>query len=299
MSQASVFYPLVFGMLGALIGSFLNVVIYRLPREGLKISSPRRSFCPQCNRQLLWTENIPIFSWVFQGGRCRTCKASIPSRYVIVEVLTALLFGYYTVRTLDTNPDLGSVTTYLQMFAGYYLIAVCLAVTYIDIDWKIIPDEITWSGMGLGLLASVAVPALHAESWPNYIWQGDLGWSPYLSAGLSSVAGLATGVLVVLAIGWLGQLAFRKEAMGLGDVKYMGLVGAFLGLDGVLFVFLLGCITGAVGGLVQRAVTGDRYIAFGPYLSLGTLLMLFYRTGIVVFFLVGWPSMVRRMMGVV
>jgi len=215
---------------------------------------------------------------------------------VIVEVLTALLFGAFADRHLAHHPvlDLSSVVV---LVAGLYLIAVCIAVTFIDLDWKIIPDEITWSGMGLGVLLSIAVPLLHAESWPYYHLVGDRGWNRYLAGGTSAGLGLAAGALVVLGVGWLGSLAFRKEAMGLGDVKYMGLVGAFLGPDGVLLVFLLGCLTGAIGGLVHRWITGDRYIAFGPYLSLGTVLVLLYRVELVHFFLVGWPSLVRRLIG--
>ena len=126
---------------------------------------------------------------------------------------------------------------------------------------------------------------------------GDWDWNAHLSAGLSATLGGAAGALVVLGVGFLGSIVFKKEAMGLGDVKYMGLVGAFLGPDGVLLVFLLGCITGAVGGLLHRALTGERYIAFGPYLSLGALLILFYREGILRFFLEDWPALVRRLAG--
>jgi len=105
--------------------------------------------------------------------------------------------------------------------------------------------------------------------------------------------GLLVGALSVLAVGVLGKLAFRKEAMGLGDVKFMGMVGAFLGCDGVLLVFFLGCVLGAVGGLLHRLVTGDRYIAFGPYLSLGVLLTQFFRGPIVHFLFEEWPRFVQ------
>ena len=108
---------------------------------------------------------------------------------------------------------------------------------------------------------------MQAESY-LYLKLREFDLERHLAGGVSSAAGVATGVSVVLLVGWLGSLAFRKEAMGLGDVKFMGMVGALLGFDGVLLVFFLGCLTGAVGGLLQRMATGDRYIAFGPYLSL-------------------------------
>jgi leader peptidase (prepilin peptidase)/N-methyltransferase len=297
--------PFVLFAFGACVGSFLNVVIYRLPREDLSIAKPRRSFCPNCRRSIPILENIPILSWVLLGGRCRGCKSEIPVRYLIVEIATAVLFaglGY-----LFVHHSAGRPSEYVALAASLALAAACVAVTFIDIDWKIIPDEITWPGMGLGLVASIAAPPLQAPSWLFTQLAGDatqrgtvmaklLGehvLERHLAAGISSLVGLLVGAVAVLAVGVLGKAAFRKEAMGLGDVKFMGMVGAFLGFDGVLLVFFLGCVIGAVGGIVHRLITGDRYIAFGPYLSVGVLLTQFFREPIVRFLLEDWPRFVQ------
>ena len=302
MLDPVVVLPLVLGCLGAIVGSFLNVVIYRLPREDLTVLKPRRSLCPKCQRSLPWYENVPILGWIFLGGRCRGCKASIPLRYLIVEILNAGLWGAFGAVVM-TNPavDFETVGGFLELtlllLSGMFLTSTCIVVTYIDIDYKIIPDEITWSGMILGLILSVAAPILQLPSVMYYKLVGNSGMERHLAAGLSSGSGLLVGIGLVLLVGWLGSKAFRKEAMGLGDVKYMGMVGAFLGFDGVLLVFFLGCMAGAVGGLIHRALTGSRYIAFGPYLALGVLLVLFFRNPILEFCLVTWPMTFRHMIG--
>lgn len=301
MTDPALVLPLVLFAFGACLGSFLNVVIYRLPREDLSITKPRRSFCPSCKRQIPALENVPIVSWIALGGRCRGCKAEISVRYLVVEIATALLFAGLGWRF--ARNAYGSAADWIALAASIALAAACVAVTFIDIDWKIIPDEITWPGMILGVVVSAVAPPLQHESWlfTQLVATADVRRSlvakllgehvaeAHLAAGISSLAGLAVGALAVLAVGVLGKAAFRKEAMGLGDVKFMGMVGAFLGFDGVLLVFFLGCVLGAVGGIVHRLITGDRYIAFGPYLSLGVLLTLFFRGPILRFLLEEWP----------
>jgi len=297
--------PLILFAFGACVGSFLNVVIYRLPREDVSIARPRRSFCPSCKRQIPAHENVPIVSWLLLGGRCRGCKSEIPVRYLVVELSTAVLFaglGYLFARDCAGTPS-----EWIALAASLALAAACVAVTFIDIDWKIIPDEITWPGMILGVAASAAAPPLQAQSWlfsqltggetlRGPVMRGLLGshvLERHVAAGTSALVGLVIGAVAVLAVGILGKAAFRKEAMGLGDVKFMGMVGAFLGFDGVLLVFFLGCVLGAIGGIVHRLITGDRYIAFGPYLSLGVLLTQFFRGPIVRFLLEDWPRFVQ------
>lgn len=293
--MTAIAYPIILGVFGAAVGSFLNVVIYRLPRDGLSVRKPARSFCPNCKRQIRWYENLPIFSWLLLGARCPGCKQPIPVRYVLVEVLTAFLFAAYTHLWYQRMGSGGE--DYVVLVTHLALIAVCVAVTYIDIDFKIIPNEITWPGMALGVILSLVVPLLHRQSWLFVRATSDWEMERHLAGLLASGAGLVTGVGVVWLVGFLGAMAFRKEAMGLGDVKYLGLVGALLGFDGVLLVFFLGCFTGAVGGIIHRMLTGDRYIAFGPYLSLGVVLTLFFRAEILHFFLVTWPEAMRSGMG--
>jgi leader peptidase (prepilin peptidase)/N-methyltransferase len=306
VTDAALVLPLILFAFGACVGSFLNVVIYRLPREDLSVAKPRRSFCPGCKRQIPAYENVPIVSWLLLGGRCRGCKAEIPVRYLVVEIATAVLFA--GLGWSFTRHAFGAAGDWIALVASLALAASCVAVTFIDIDWKIIPDEITWPGMVLGVVASAAAPPLQATGWlfgqlvsADSATRGGLVSAlvgqhvleSHFAAGVSSVVGLLVGALSVLAVGVLGKLAFRKEAMGLGDVKFMGMVGAFLGCDGVLLVFFLGCVLGAVGGLLHRLVTGDRYIAFGPYLSLGVLLTQFFRGPIVHFLFDEWPRFVQ------
>jgi len=289
---------------GLIVGSFVNVVAWRVPR-GESVASPP-SACPKCGHPIRPRDNIPIVSWLLLGGRCRGCKAEIPIRYLVVEIATAVLFA--GLGWTFTRHAFGAPADWIALVASLALAASCVAVTFIDIDWKIIPDEITWPGMVLGVVASVAAPPLQAPGWlfgqlvsADPTTRGGLVSAlvgqhvleRHFAAGVASLVGLLVGALSVLAVGVLGKLAFRKEAMGLGDVKFMGMVGAFLGCDGVLLVFFLGCVLGAVGGLLQRLVTGDRYIAFGPYLSLGVLLTQFFRGPIVHFLFDEWPRFVQ------
>jgi len=295
VTQMPLFLPLVLGAFGAAVGSFLNVVIYRLPREDLSVAKPRRSFCPHCRRTIPWYENVPVLSWLLLGGRCRGCKHEIPVRYLVVEVLTATLFaalGYSFAQRLHGAPG-----EWLALAGGLLLAAACVAVTWIDHDWKIIPDEITLPGIAIGVLLSAASPTLQGASRVGRALLAHPGLDPHVASALSAVIGAAAGAVSVFLIGVLGKLVFRKEAMGLGDVKYMGMVGAFLGCDGVLLVFFLACVAGAIGGIAQRLFTGDRYIAFGPYLSLGVLLVLFFRDPILQFLLVTWPETAAGWMG--
>ena len=296
LGQATLSLPLIAGAFGAVVGSFLNVVIYRLPRDELTVSRPRRSFCPSCGFHLRWYHNVPILSWLFLGGACAGCKTKIPVRYLLVELLTALSFGAYTALYQSKSAPLDA-TGYAVLLVGIYLIGACVAVTFIDFEFKIIPDEITKSGMVLGVVLSAALPRIHEHSWLYLRLAGNAEWHPNLAAAVTGLSGLAAGASMVWGIGLLGSMAFRKEAMGLGDVKYMGMVGAFLGMDGVLEVFLIACVFGSIAGLLLRAVTGSHYIAFGPYLSLGVVLVLAFRAEIVEVWFVTLPDLMRRLMG--
>jgi leader peptidase (prepilin peptidase)/N-methyltransferase len=302
--------PLVAALFGACIGSFLNVVIFRLPRRepdrgGLSISRPRRSFCPSCKRAIPWHENVPIVSWLALGGRCRGCRTAIPVRYLLVEAATAFLFAWWAFLFLERR-DPARLEEWTLFGAGALLIAACIAVTFIDLEWREIPDEITLPGTVVGLALSVAAPVLHEPGWVFMKLNDALGWERHLAALGSSAAGAAAGAGALWAIALAGKAVFKPkdaetgeptDAMGFGDVKYMAMAGAFLGADGVLLVFLVGCITGAIAGLLWLAIKRDRYIPFGPYLSLGLLLVLFFRTGIVRLLLEDWPRFVQGLFG--
>jgi len=303
--DAALVLPIAIGLFGACVGSFLNVVIYRLPRKdadrgGLSVSKPARSFCPNCKRQIPWHENIPMVSWLFLGGKCKGCKAEISVRYLLVEALTAFLFAWWTSLFLDRTGDLAGGWPLLA--SGLLLTAVAIAVTFIDIDWREIPDEITLPGTVLGVIVSTAAPVIQAQSWAFDRLAHSRAWEPHLAALTSSAAGALVGSGLLLLVAIAGKAVFRPkdketgeptDAMGLGDVKFMAMVGAFLGADGVLLVFFLGCVAGAIAGIAWLLIKRDRYIPFGPYLSLGVLLVTYFRTPIVRFLLEDWPRFVQ------
>jgi leader peptidase (prepilin peptidase)/N-methyltransferase len=334
---------------GALIGSFLNVCIYRIPR-GISVASPARSFCPNCKHSIPWTENIPILSWFLLGRRCAQCHERISARYVVVETLTAMLFA--TAAFLVPIPTLFSV---------WVILSILVVATFVDLEFMIIPDAVSKSGIAAGLLLSLLTPGLHKTS------------SPLFAVG-SSMAGAALGAAILYGIGEMGKLAFGRykmvlhapapfsfeslpvadrriliqsesflwnehffrksdrvivraqeaeingtnyqdtdltffhdrvvtsrgeipldeifrlvgrtayaefprEAMGLGDVKLIAAIGAFVGWEGILFTIVAASFIGAAYGLAAIAL-GKRErsskIPFGPYLAVGAVIWLFW-----------------------
>jgi len=253
---------------GACIGSFLNVCIYRIPREESVIHPG--SHCPACNTAIAWYRNIPIFSWLLLRGRCAQCRARISPRYIGVELLTALLFLLAWLkfdfaagpRPLGLDP-----VTSMMVIPIYWLVIMGLILgTFVDFEHMIIPDRVTLGGMVLGVLASVLVPSLHgAETW--------------LGGLIASSIGLAAGFGSLWAVAVLGEFAFKKEAMGFGDVKLMGAVGAFFGWHAVLVTIIVASFAGTLVGvtlILARQKEMQSRIPFGPYLSLGTLVWLYW-----------------------
>ena len=270
--------PLLAAAFGAAVGSFANVVIYRSPLDGLSSLKPARSFCPHCRAAIAWSDNLPVLSWLLLRGRCRACRAPISARYPLVELGMALLFAF----TAWWFPPVDGPSVLLLLVA-FYLVATCVIVTFIDLEHQIIPDTITWPGMALGVLASLALPALHA---------GHVGFradAPRSSALLASLLGLGAGAGSLVVVGQLGNLFMRRkmaaaglqDSMGWGDVKWMGLAGAFLGVSGVFGAILIGCFAGAIVGLLMIPVARLRGqdapvgLPFGPFLALGMLCELF------------------------
>ena len=170
---------------GALIGSFLNVCIYRIPR-GISVANPARSYCPNCKHPIPWTENIPILSWFLLGRRCAHCHERISPRYVIVETVTAMLFA--TAAFLVPLPTLLSVLVF---------ISILIVATFVDLEFMIIPDAVSKGGIAAGLVLSFLTPGLHKTS------------SPLLSLG-SSLLGAALGAAILYLVGELGKLAFGR-----------------------------------------------------------------------------------------
>jgi len=220
-------------MFGAAIGSFLNVCIYRMPREESIVNPP--SHCPHCNARIRWVDNIPLLSYIVLRGKCRHCGGRITPRYMLVELLTALLF-------------LGIWLKYpLSWLAPTYWVAVggLIVGAFIDIETYIIPDEITIGGVVVGFVASIIVPSLHGETF-------------LFLSGYKSMLGILIGSALVLWIAIFGELIFRKEAMGFGDVKLTAMIGAFFGWQGAVFALAAACVIGSVVGSFWIILSRER-----------------------------------------
>ena len=244
-------------IIGLMIGSFLNVCIYRMPREK-SIVMPR-SYCPACKHQIPYYDNIPVLSFILLLGKCRFCKKSISLRYVTVEVLTAIIFAIL-IKVLGLN----AVTVIYMVLSAGLIIA-----TFIDFEYQIIPDEITYGGMLVGVIASLAFPQLHNTANRFYALR-------------DSLFGIILGGALIYLIASIGTIAFRKKlkeigqesAMGGGDVKYMAMIGAFLGWQGAVFVFFLAPFFGSFVGVIEKLRKRADIIPYGPYLSLATLIVI-------------------------
>ncbi len=243
-------YVLVF-ILGSIIGSFLNVCIYRLPRSE-SIISPW-SHCPGCKTPLGWYDNIPFISYIALKGRCRVCGMGISLRYILVEALTALIFIiFYKEFGLGIR---------FWIYSG--LLSSLIAISFIDAEFQIIPDEITILGIILGLVFSFFFPLLHNVS-------------THLSGFLNSLVGVFIGGVSIYITGLIGNVVFKKESMGGGDVKLLAMVGAFLGWKIALLTFFIAPLFGSIIGIVLKIKKKAEVIPYGPHLSLATFLALLW-----------------------
>lgn len=241
---------------GLIIGSFLNVLIYRLPRQ---ISFGfNRSFCPSCKEKIRFYDNIPILSYLFLGGKCRNCEARISIRYPLVETLnaTAYLFLFW-------NYGIS-----LNFFVFSFLSSILITIFFIDLASQIIPDLLTLPGILIGLGVSVA--------------PGGIGI-------VSSVTGLVVGGGVLYLIAIAGDWLFKKESMGGGDIKMAAMLGAFLGWQKVIFVFFAGATIGLAISIIimlfSRKLRTTRIIPFGPFLALAAFVAMVYGDSIITFYL--------------
>ena len=240
-------------VLGLIVGSYLNVLIYRLPL-GISTVFPR-SRCPHCGTAIRAYDNVPVLSFLLLRGRCRQCGARISWRYPAVEAATAVLFLACFLRFGIS----------LQAPVAALFCALMLALTMIDYDHMILPDKLTWPGIALGILLQPFV------GWTR-LWPGPWG------AVAGAVLGAALGAGILLAV-WIAWYLWRhEEGMGLGDVKMLAAIGAFLGWKGVLVALFLGALSGAVVGLTLMAFRGLDFKAklpFGVFLALGGVIALF------------------------
>jgi len=274
------------GVLGALVGSFLNVVIHRLPRgERFGMS---RSHCPKCGALIRWFDNVPILSFLWLLGRCRSCRARISVRYPIVEIATATLFSLSFLRAVDLEWEpvlLGFATA-----AGFA--AVVVAAAFIDLQHKILPDRLTLrAGPVFGLIASVGVPGIHGLSFFGVDLSGTM--KPGLGSLVVGLLGAVAGGGVILLLRQVGTWIARREAMGLGDVKFMAMCGLLLGPGPVLMAIWAAILLAAVIGVAIWAITRSREIPFGPFLGLGALATLYAGDAIETLLLRDLPALLR------
>ena len=244
---------------GALVGSFLNVCIIRLPKEE-SIVTPG-SHCPQCDKPIKFYDNIPLFSYLVLGGKCRYCKKSISIQYPLIEGITALSSFLLFIR-------FGATLTYLFYFL---FISALIVITVIDLYHQIIPDVISIPGIGIGLLGSLVI---HYITFPN------------------SLIGVLVGGGSLFLVATLYQWLFKREGMGGGDVKLLAMIGAFLGWKSVILTILLSSFIGSIVGIVIMLLKGKDFkyaIPFGPFLSLGAVISLFYGEA-----LISWYFGLRR-----
>lgn len=244
------------GLLGLAIGSFANVLIYRLPRERNVVLG--RSACPKCGTMLRWYHNIPLVSYLVLRGKCGFCKNPISGRYPLVETVNAVMYLYFLWR----------FGLSLEFLVFCYLGTVLLVIFFIDLDFQIIPDLLTYSGIVLGLAVAL---------FPGGI------------TILSSAIGLLVGGGALYGIALLGDALFKKESMGGGDIKLAAMLGAFLGWQKVLLIFMA---SACIGLVISLAIMGfsaklrkERVIPFGPFIALAAVLTMLYGDQIIAYYL--------------
>jgi leader peptidase (prepilin peptidase)/N-methyltransferase len=272
------FFPAQAALFGALIGSFLNVCIYRIPKNESVVMPG--SHCG-CGQPIAWYDNIPIFSWLILRGRARCCGRAFSIRYPAIELLTALLFLACWLMFPPT-----------KAIAGAVLCSIVICAFFIDYDHMIIPDAFTIGGAAVGVLLSLLLPALHGHTH-------ELAIVAAARAGGDAVVGMFIGSALVLWIALFAEVLLKKEAMGFGDVKFLGAMGAFVGWQGAVFAVFGGAMLGCVWlivALLGRKITGRAsqaglraetpegepaelglgvHVPFGPMLGVASLLYFF------------------------
>jgi leader peptidase (prepilin peptidase)/N-methyltransferase len=286
-------------LFGLVVGSFLNVVVHRLPLEGESVLRPLRSRCPNCRHELTAWENVPVLSWLALRGRCRNCRWPIPVRYPLVELANAGLWA--CAAALAPPGEVALVLVQALVLSGL------VVASAVDFDRFEIPDEVSIGGIVLAPVCAALVPELHEATWVARQLSPAAGVDR-VGAALGALAGIAVGAGTLLAIGWLGKRLFKRDAMGLGDVKLLAAGGGFVGPGGALVALFLGSLVASLVGVANlarffclsrarvrarrtskplgrslaSARIAGRYLPFGPYLGLGI--------GIV---LLGWKDVAR------
>lgn len=279
--------------LGLFVGSFLNVCIHRYAIPGESVRHPRRSRCPSCRATLSWRENVPLLSWLVQGGRCRHCGWRIPVRYPLVELANAAL---WTIAIAGAGAERWPLWVTWSIALSGLLVA-----TVVDFDHFEIPDGVSIGGMVLAPVVCLLVPELHADTAVARSFSaGGAGSVDRIGALVGCVSGMAVGGGVLLAIGWVGKRVYHTEAMGFGDVKLLAAGGGLVGPGGALAALMIGAVTASAFGIANMlrflwisrararsrgrrdrlarsarvARTAGRYLPFGPFLALGIAVVL-------------------------
>lgn len=233
MTEAPLY--LLAGGLGAIAGSFLNVMILRLPADQSLVRP--RSRCPGCGHPIAWYDNVPMLSWVVLGGRCRHCRAAISMQYPLVEAATALMWAAAAWH-FGVTFDAVAAAVFGTLLLG-------IAVT--DARHYLIPDEYTWGGLVVGLVLAL-------RDGPQGV--------------VAAVIGAATGFALLYAVAWAGERALGQEAMGGGDIKMMAMVGAFVGWQGVLLTVFGGALLGSLVFVPMALAGRKRLVPFGVFLAM-------------------------------
>ncbi len=264
--------PLLGFILGTFFGSFLNVCAYRIP-IGKSVIAPR-SHCPNCGTNIPWFQNFPVFTWLYQKGQARCCSFMVPIRYWLVEIAVGLVFAYLAFLY---SQDLDLISLIARLIFSWIMIAVMV----IDFETMIIPDRLSIGGALLGVLFCFIFPEL------NQMYS-DPSWGLHFLSGMHSCLGLLVGSAFLYWIGVVAQIAFGREALGEGDVKLLGCIGAFCGWQGAIFSIFGGAFLGTILLLplmfIQKFLPrGDKNnseseiqwgaeVPFGPYLAISGII---------------------------
>jgi leader peptidase (prepilin peptidase) / N-methyltransferase len=250
---------------GLLIGSFLNVCVFRLPRD-LSVMKPARSFCPFCEETIAWYDNIPVLSYILLRAKCRHCGARIPLRYPVVELATGIAFAICVAAF--------GVTPHALKYALFSAIMITLIAS--DFEERILPDEFTVGGAVLGLIVAWFVP-LRGEF---ALFVVPYSWGPrWVSVGEALIGATVSSGSIWLA-GWLYEKVRHREGLGFGDVKMIFMIGAFLGLPAALLTLIAASLIGALGGLLYIYFAGKDAatyeLPFGSFLGTAGLAIAIY-----------------------
>jgi leader peptidase (prepilin peptidase)/N-methyltransferase len=270
------FFYIVFGVTGAIIGSFLNVVIHRLPRDESVVFPNSR--CPSCSAVIAFYDNVPIVSYVLLGGRCRKCGVRISPRYPAVELLTGLLFA-----AVFWRDGLTPILAFDLIF-----VSAVVALIFIDAEHMILPNVITYPGIVFALIARLTLPYLSGlnalDDLPSLAHGMFADWPIWATSVAGGVLGALIGGGSLWLMGWTWERLRGIEAMGLGDVKMMFMVGGYLGWRLTILTLFLGVLSGSLIGIMLMARQSKRnmqmLLPFGVFLGVGTIAAILFGTQI-------------------